>query len=235
MKNILLSIITGVFAICLTLNAQAQIPVKTETQVQKIGTANVEFIISNLPEAKKMEADLMAYEKQLREQLESKGAEFERKRDEYQRGVQSGVMPPSVLADKEKELMSMQQSIQEFERTAQEDLESKQMSMLDPILTKVQTAIDKVAAANDFTYIISTHVDFGGSAIVLYSKYKETNDISALVLKELGVVLPAPGTTTGTTGTTNTTTPAPAPTNTATPTTPAKSTISPKSTTPAKK
>jgi outer membrane protein len=218
MKHILLKIITGVFAICLTLNVQAQVPVKTEAPVQKIGTANVEFIISNLPEAKKMESDLMAYEKQLRTQLESKGAEYQRKLEEYQRGVQSGVMPPSVIADKEKELMSMQQSIQEFERTAQEDLESKQMSMLDPILTKVQAAIDKVAAANDFTYIISTHVDFGGSAIILYSKYKEANDISVLVLKELGVVLPAPGTTN------TTTTPAPAPTNTTNPTIPVKST-----------
>ena len=210
MKRTLSNILVGVFATVFILQAEAQ--------VQKIGTANVEYILSNMPETKKIEADLQAYEKQLRTQLESKGAEYQRKLDEYQKGVQSGMMPAAVIADKEKELMSMQQSIQEFEKTAQQDLESKSMSMLDPVLAKVQTAIDKVAAANDYTYIISTHVDYGGSAIVLYSKNKEANDISNLVLKDMGITV-SPTPTTGTTGTTNTTT---APTNTTTPTIPAK-------------
>ena len=210
MKRTLSNILVGVFATVFILQAEAQ--------VQKIGTANVEYILSNMPETKKIEADLQAYEKQLRTQLESKGAEYQRKLDEYQKGVQSGMMPAAVIADKEKELMSMQQSIQEFEKTAQQDLESKSMSMLDPVLAKVQTAIDKVAAANDYTYIISTHVDYGGSAIVLYSKNKEANDISNLVLKDMGITV-SPTPATGTTGTTNTTT---APTNTTTPTIPAK-------------
>lgn len=211
MKNLLSKILVALFAISLATQLQAQ-------NVQKIGTANVEYILSNMPETKKIESDLQVYEKQLRTQLESKGAEYQRKLDEYQKGVQSGLMPAAVVADKEKELMSMQQSIQEFERTAQEDLQSKSMSMLDPVLEKVQASIDKVAAANDYTYIISTHVDYGGSAIILYSKNKDANDISGLVLKDLGVVVPATTTTTTPTNTTatpaNTTTPTPAKTTT---------------------
>jgi len=213
MKRTLSNILVGIFATIFVLQAQAQ--------TQKIGTANVEYILSNMPETKKIESDLQAYEKQLRTQLESKGAEYQRKLDEYQKGVQSGMMPAAVIADKEKELMTMQQSIQEFERTAQQDLESKSLSMLEPVLAKVQASIDKVAAAHDYTYIISTHVDYGGTAIILYSKNKEANDISSLVLKDLGIVL-APATTTGTTkgtgGTTHTTTP----TNTTNPAIPAK-------------
>jgi outer membrane protein len=208
MKRILSTLLVGLFSTIILTQAQAQ------TEHQKIGTANVEFILSNLPETKKVEADLQAYEKQLKTQLESKGTEYQRKLDEYQRGVQSGMMPAAVVADKEKELMGMQQSIQEFEKSAQEDLQSKSMSMLDPILTKVQVSIDKVAAANNYTYIISTHVDYGGSAIILYSKNKEANDISALVLKDMGVVVSQTGSTTPN--------PTPAPTNTAAPTTPAK-------------
>jgi len=210
LSNFLVVLFATVFAV--QLNAQ--------TAVQKIGTANVEYILSNLPETKKVESDLQAYEKQLRAQLESKGAEYQRKLDEYQKGVQSGLMPAAVIADKEKELMSMQQSIQEFEKTAQEDLQSKSLSMLEPILQKVQASIDKVAAANDYTYIISTHVDYGGTAIVLYSKDKDQYDISTLVLKDLGVTLSPTGTTTTTTPTNTTTT-------TPTTTTPTKTTTTP--------
>lgn len=207
MKRILSTLLVALFSVII-IQAHAQ------TEPLKIGTANVEFILSNLPETKKVEADLQTYEKQLRTQLENKGTEYQRKLDEYQRGVQSGMMPAAVIADKEKELMTMQQSIQEFEKTAQEDLQSKSMAMLDPILDKVQVSIDKVAAANNYTYIISTHVDYGGSAIILYSKNKDANDISALVLKDMGIVISQTGSTT--------TPAAPAPTNPTTPATPAK-------------
>ena len=99
MKRIISTLLVGIFSTLMTLQAQ--------TEPQKIGTANVEYILSNLPETKKVESDLQDYEKQLRAQLESKGAEYQRKLDEYQRGVQSGMMPAAVVADKEKELMTV--------------------------------------------------------------------------------------------------------------------------------
>jgi len=201
MKRILSNFLVILFASVLTIQVNAQ------TAIQKIGTANVEYILSNLPETKQVESDLKAYEKQLRAQLESKGADYQRKLEEYQKGVQSGLMPAAVIADKEKELMSMQQSIQEFEKTAQEDLQSKSLSMLEPILEKVQASIDKIAAANDYTFIITTHVDYGGTAIVLYSKDTGQYDISTLVLKDLGVIISQTGTTTTPANTTTTTTP----------------------------
>lgn len=211
MKRIL-SIIA--FSLCSVLAFHA-----TAQNTQKIGSANIEFILSNLPETKQIETDLKAYEKQLNTQLESKYAEYQRKLEEYQKGVSSGLMPDAVKADKEKELLGMQQSIQDFEKSAQEDMQRKQGSMLEPVLEKVQASIDKVAAANGYTYIFSTHADFGGSAIILYSKNKDQDDISTLVLKDLGVTLPAAGTVT--TPANNTTTPA--------------NTTTPKTTTPTKK
>ena len=43
----------------------------------KIGFTNAEFILSNMPEAKQIEADLTDYSKQLSTQLESKDADFQ--------------------------------------------------------------------------------------------------------------------------------------------------------------
>ena len=208
MKSIILTFFVGLLSTFSSLLLQAQ------TEPQKIGTANVEYILSNLPEMKKLESDIQEYEKQLKAQLDSKVADYQRKSDEYQRGVESNMLLPSIRADKEKELMSMQQSIQDFEKTAQEDLQSKYLSMLEPITAKVQSSIDKVAAANNYTYIISTYIQYSGDKIILYSKSSTANDISLLVLKDLGVTVPPAGSTTPTTT---------APTNTTTPTTmPAK-------------
>jgi outer membrane protein len=177
-----------------------------QTTPTKIGYTNLEYILSLLPDAKRIESELQTYEKQLKSQMDSKVAEFEKKYQDYEKGKSSGLMSDVVKADKEKELTGLQSSIKEFEETAQSSLQKKQVSLLEPVLDKIQKSIEKVAAANGFTYILSTHADYGGSAIILYAKNKD-EDISNLVLKDLGVTPPAPGTTPTTGGTGTTTAP----------------------------
>lgn len=195
---------------------------QTSAPALKLGYTNLDYILGLLPEAKQVESDLQAHEKQLQAQLQAKYAEYEKKLQDYQKASTSGLMTDVVKEDKEKELMTMQTSIKEFEQSAQSSLQKKQVSLLEPVLAKVQKAIDAVGEENAYTYIFSTHADYGGSAIILYAKNKEDN-ISDLVLKKLGVTPPPPGSTSSknsvgagggaaapTQGTT-TTTPAPAP------------------------
>jgi outer membrane protein len=196
MKNKLILLVT--IALMTGFSAFAQ------TTPTKIGYTNLEYILSLLPDAKRIESELQTYEKQLKSQMDSKVAEFEKKYQDYEKGKSSGLMSDVVKADKEKELTALQSSIKEFEETAQSSLQKKQVSLLEPVLDKIQKSIEKVAAANGFTYILSTHADYGGSAIILYAKNKD-EDISNLVLKDLGVTPPA--TTPGATGGTGSTAP----------------------------
>jgi outer membrane protein len=174
-------------------------------QTPKIGYTNLDYLLSLMPDVKQIESELQAYEKQLSGQLESKYQEYQKKMEEYQKGVSSGLMSELVKQDKEKELITLQTSIKEFEEKAQQDLQKKQVSLLEPVYDKIQKSIDKVAEANGYTYVLNTHADMGGSAIILYARSKD-EDISSLVLKDLGVTMPAPAAATGTT-TPKTTTP----------------------------
>ncbi|HVD97291.1 MAG TPA: OmpH family outer membrane protein [Cytophagaceae bacterium] len=205
MKNKILVLLA--FAFSLSTAAFAQ------TTPTKIGYTNLEYILSLLPDAKRIDSELQTYEKQLKAQMDSKIAEFEKKYQDYEKG--KGMMADPVRQDKEKELTNLQSSIKEFEETAQSSLQKKQVALLEPVLDKIQKSIEKVAAANGYTYILSTHADYGGSAIILYAKSKD-DDISNLVLKDLGVTPPTDATnTTGGTGTTGTgTAPKPTPTGT---------------------
>ena len=162
----------------------------------KIGYTDPSYIMGLMPESKQVETELQSYEKQLQSQLQNKYTEYQQKLETYQRG--QATMPDIVKQDKEKELMGMQQSIKEFEEKAQGDMQKKQVSLLEPVLDKIQKAIDAVAEENGFTYIFSTHTDYGSSAVILYAKNKNEN-ISDLVLKKLGITPPA--TTPGGTGT----------------------------------
>ncbi|TAH24391.1 MAG: OmpH family outer membrane protein [Cytophagales bacterium] len=162
---------------------------QSNAQTQKIGYTNLDYILGLLPDAKKVESELKTYEEQLQKQLQSKYSEYEKKLKEYQDGVSKGIMTDLIKEDKEKELMSMQTSIKEFEESAKSSMQKKQVALLEPVLAKVQKAIDEVGKENDYSYILSTHADYGGSAIILYAKSKEDN-ISDLVLKKLGVTPP---------------------------------------------
>jgi outer membrane protein len=200
MKNkvtiLFISLITGII---FTAGAQAQ--------HLKIGYADPNYIMENMPDTKKIQAELQIYEKQLQNQLQAKYKDYQEKGAALEQG--GSMMAPSVKEDKVKELAYLEQSIKDFEQKAQEDLQKKQMILVDPLLDKIQKAIDAIAEEHAYTYIFSTAAQYGGSSIILFTKNKNEN-ISDLVLKKLGVTPPLPGTGTKTptnTGTgTNTTT-----------------------------
>ncbi|HBH23002.1 MAG TPA: hypothetical protein DDY13_06210 [Cytophagales bacterium] len=156
----------------------------------KIGYTNVDFILSQLPEAKQIESDLKDYEKQLSTQLENKLADYRTKAEDFQKNAPN--MIPEVRADRQQELMQMQQSIDEFQRNAQGALQQKQVQLLQPAYDKIQKAIDDVAKENGYTHVFSS--DQGGVFILLYAR--EEDNITNIVLKKLGIEPPAE--TTGT-------------------------------------
>ena len=155
-------------------SAQAQAPLK-------IGYTDVQYVLSQMTESKQIESELKTYNDQLGAQLKSKSTEFETKVKDYQQ--KSGTMTEVVKADTEKELQRLQQSIQEFQRTAEQSLQQKQQALLKPALDKLQKNIDLVADENGFTYVFNS--DGGGSPLLLHAP--KEGDISDLVLKKMGI------------------------------------------------
>jgi outer membrane protein len=171
-------------------SAQAQAPLK-------IGYTSVQYVLSQMPESKQIESSLKTYNEQLAAQMKSKYAEYETKLKAYQGGAAG--MTDVVKADKEKELTGLQQSIQEFQRSAEQSLQQKQQSLLRPALDKLQKTIDDVATENGYTYVLNSD----GDTPTLLHGPKE-GDISEVVLKKMGITPTAPaplkaGPTTGAT------------------------------------
>ena len=149
----------------------------------KIGYTNVDYILSLLPEAKEIEAELAAYQKQLESQLQSKMQEFQTKLNDYQQQATAGQMLPEVQRDKEAELNTLRSSIEKFQRDADASLQKKQVDLLQPAYEKIQQAINEVAEANGYSHILSS--DAGAYAILLYAK--EDTNVTDLILRKLGI------------------------------------------------
>nr|WP_240047343.1 OmpH family outer membrane protein [Hymenobacter nivis] len=159
-------------------SAQAQAPLK-------IGYTSVQYVLSQMPESKQIESSLKTYNEQLAAQMKSKYGEYETKLKAYQQGAAG--MTDVVKADKEKELTGLQQSIQEFQRSAEQSLQQKQQSLLRPALDKLQKTIDDVANENGYTYVLNSD---GDTPTLLHGP--KDGDISEIVLKKMGITPTAP-------------------------------------------
>ena len=78
----------------------------------------------------------------------------------------------------------MQQNLIAFQKTAQEDIQKKEQTLLAPLYDKIQVAIDAVAKANNFTLVLNAY-DGTSSPNLLYAQ--ASSDITPLVLKHLGI------------------------------------------------
>ena len=121
---------------------------------QKIGYINSQELISLMPEAKKVSADIEAYKKTFTDQMMSMQKELETKYKSYQEGAKT--MSEPIRTVKEKELQDLQGRMGSFEQTANEKIEGKLQELLSPVNDKAQKAIEAVAKEKGYTYIFDT-------------------------------------------------------------------------------
>ena len=118
---------------------------------QKFGKVNTQTIMQALPDVAKANGELEALQKQKDNELKAMQEEFQRKADEYQKGAST--MNATAKQQKETELLGLQQKIQQAYQDGQQELQKKSNELMQPIVTKVRTAIDAVGKAGNYTYI----------------------------------------------------------------------------------
>lgn len=189
MRKLLLLVLVGLF-----FGAKAQ-----DHPVQKIGYADWEYIMGQLPAVKAIEAELKTHNAQLENQLKAKYEDIQAKYKAYQNMPAN--TPDPIKADKERELTSLQENFQKFQQEAQTSLQKKSAELYDPIYKKIGAATEEVAKENGYSFIMNPRLVNGGD-VLLY--VDEKFNISDLVLKKLGITPAAPGTTPAATTTTTT-------------------------------
>lgn len=151
----------------------------------KIGYTNADYILSLLPEAKQIDAELKAYEKQLQSSIQAKYNDLQTKMADYQENAAS--WDELIRADKEQEMQSLQDGIQKFRQDAEQSMAKKRNQLLQPVYEKIGNAIEAVAKENSYSHIFSAGSP--GFDVLLYAR--EQDDVSDLILKKLGITPPA--------------------------------------------
>lgn len=145
------------------------------TFAQKFGKVNTQTIMQALPEISKINGELEATAKQYENDLKSMQDELQRQNDAYEKS--KATMNATAQKQKETELQTLYQKIQQTYQDNQQALQKAQQEKMQPVITKVRTAIENVGKTGGFTYIFEE-----GAAI-----YTGTNveDVTSKVQAEL--------------------------------------------------
>ena len=148
----------------------------TTTFTQKYGHVNTQEIFSAMPGADSLQTKLKAFETELTDIYTGMVSEFQTKKEKFDQ--EAGTMSSTVRQYREKELVDLQQRIMEFQEGVQNDMQEKQLELMQPFQDKILKAIEDVAKENGYAYIFDTQV-------LLYSEGGD--DVSTLVKKKLGI------------------------------------------------
>jgi outer membrane protein len=152
----------------------------------KIGYADVEYILLRLPDVKQAEANLNAVEKQLTDLVNKKTEELKSKYDVFTKTEKD--MLEAARKNTINELQQMQGNLEQLKQDSQTTLEKKHAELMKPVYEKIGKAIEAVAKAEGFTFVLNGHVS--GQDVVMYGDPRF--DVSDLILKKLGVTPKAP-------------------------------------------
>ncbi len=144
---------------------------------QKFGHINTQELFAAMPEVAQVKLKMDTIQSQYENQLASMNEEFQKKVQDYQ--TQEATMAEAIKQIRQQELQEMQQRIQLFYQTAEQDIQKKQQELLAPVHEKMTKAIKAVGERDGYTYIFDSvsMVHIGADAI----------DATPAVKKELGI------------------------------------------------
>lgn len=147
---------------------------------QKLGRVNTQEIILTMPETKEMQTNMEAYAKDLQDNIETIGVEFNNKLQEYQKNYET--LSNAVREMKAKELEDLRARREQFEQAAQADYQRHYNELMEPIIEKARAAIEKVSAAGG--YLVVFDISAGSMA---YFDPAALTDVTPEVKAELGI------------------------------------------------
>ncbi len=143
MRAIFTTILITLFALS-TINAQ------------KYGHLNSNEIISAFPEVKSADSDLESYSNQLIQKGQSMMKEYEQSYQTYAAKANKGELSQLQMQQEETKLTQKQQEIKKYEVEVQDMIAKKKQEVYQPILDKIQAAIDQIGKEQGFTMIFDS-------------------------------------------------------------------------------
>ena len=145
----------------------------------KVGTIDIDFILSKMPE-------LPAIQKQIEDYGKELDVDFNKNLDSYNALVKSyndgeTGFSEEVKTEKQTEILTAENDLGKFQENGTKLISIKRDDLVRPLYQKIGVALEKIAKTEGYTQV----VQIDKNIVYLDNNY----DLTLLVLKELGIEL----------------------------------------------
>lgn len=158
-----------------------------QAQEFKVGYTYIDFIVFNMPEMAGINSELSTFRGQLESQVTAKQTTIQTKTDQLRQMAQQPNANQTVLQERNNELIQLTNDLETYAAQARQSLSAKEANLMNPVFTKVQTAIDEVRKEKGYNIILNMRTSTS-DGIVLAAD--ESLNITEAVFAKLGVEMP---------------------------------------------
>ena len=155
------------------------LPLSSMMAQEKLAYVNIQEIFQVMPELSEVEKTIADLNEQYKKELDKMYEEYAAKAKEYQDNLQT--MAESIKTRRQGEIVDIEKRIGTFQQSANEELQKKQMELVNALRQKILTATSEIGAENNYTYIF----DISAQSIAYHSP--KAVDVTPLVKKKLGI------------------------------------------------
>lgn len=161
------------FAVILLMGTTASI----NAQTLKFGHIDLQALVQVMPESTTAQTEMNGFQADIEEIFSGMQTELQQKYTEFE---QLGEDASEVKRNaKITEIQDLQQRIENYRATAQQQIQQKQAEVLQPIYEKAQSAVEEVAKEQGMIYV------FDVNAVIF--KSNQSVDVLPLVKQKLGI------------------------------------------------
>ena len=149
----------------------------------KVGTIDVEFILSKMPQLEQVGKDVKAYNADLDKQVNVKISKYQSLIEVYKQN--ENTFSDTEKKTKQDEIIALEKDIQKFQQNATKLSQIKQNELLGPLYQKIGDALNVIAKENNYSQVFTIDNSIA---------YLDANfDITLKVMTKLGLPLPEQG------------------------------------------
>ena len=119
----------------------------------KVGTIDVDYIISKMPELAQVSDAVNVYSSDLENQLQAKITKYQSLIKVYQEN--EATYNETDMKAKQDEIITLENEIKQFQQNSTSMIQIKQNELLSPLYQKIGEAMNSVAAEGKFTQIFT--------------------------------------------------------------------------------
>lgn len=144
----------------------------------KFAHVNFTELIQLMPEADQARTTMAASSKEAQDTYQAMVDEFQTKYSNYQQNA--GTWTQAIRDTKEKELTDIQQRIQEFSQSVEQELAQQQQQLFAPIQQKAMETVSTLAKNAGYIYVFDRNS-------ILYIDEAQSTDLTSAARKALGI------------------------------------------------